>query len=107
MTSAVPRCLANFEAQRILHVTLVADSLVCDSTAAAINDHNLAAWAAVTNMAQRGAEMTAWEKPLARFVAVGNFVLTRPSRVVHEIFEQGLPTGTMGYHIRGQGAVCW
>lgn len=49
--------------------------------------------------------MATLELLLADSLAVRNMLLARLARVVHEILERCLSARTMGYHVRGEGAV--
>lgn len=49
--------------------------------------------------------MATLELLLADFLAVRDMLLARLARVIHEILERCLSARTMGYHVRGEGAV--
>ncbi|KAJ3505187.1 hypothetical protein NM208_g16230 [Fusarium decemcellulare] len=94
VSSTVPGCLAHFEAQGVLDVSLVAECLSRNSAATTIDIHDLRAWGTVANVTQRLAQMATLQLLLADSLAVGNTFLTRLARVVHEIFEGCLATRT-------------
>jgi len=107
MSSAVPICLACLEAQGVLNFCSVTHRLGRDTATTAIDFHDLCARVAITSMAEGLTEMAAVQLLFALPFAMGNKVVARLARMIHEFLQRCLPARAVGDNVWGERTMSW